>query len=191
MPSNFLSKAELDSVGFKSIGSNVLVSRQAVFFNANQISLGNNTRVDAFSLISAAEPVDIGSYTHVAAGCYIFGSAGCVLADFSWLSPRSAIFTTSDDFSGRSLIGPMIPDEYRVELIDGPVVLEEYSGLGTSSTVLPGVTLHEGAVAGAHSLVTKSCEAWTVYGGVPAKAIKERAKDAKKLGAQCLADAHR
>lgn len=191
MKNNFLSAEEIAEIGFKSVGENVLISRLALFFNPGQISLGNSSRIDAFSMITAAEHVDIGSYTHIAAGCYIFGSAGFVLGNFCWISPRSSIFTTNDDFSGRSLVGPTIPTEYRVGLTAAPVALGEYSGLCTSSTVLPGVTLHEGAVAGAHSLVTRDCDAWTIYGGTPAKAIKDRAKDAKKLGAQCLADANR
>jgi acetyltransferase-like isoleucine patch superfamily enzyme len=41
------------------------------------------------------------------------------------------------------------------------------------SFVLPGVTVGEGAIVGAGSLVTKDVPAWTVASGRPAKVIRE------------------
>jgi galactoside O-acetyltransferase len=40
--------------------------------------------------------------------------------------------------------------------------------------VLPGVTLGEGSVIGANSVVTKDTEPWKIYVGSPAKPIKDR-----------------
>ncbi len=45
--------------------------------------------------------------------------------------------------------------------------------LGTGAVILPGVTIGEGAVVGANSVVTRSVEAYTVVGGVPARKIKD------------------
>lgn len=39
--------------------------------------------------------------------------------------------------------------------------------------VMPGVTIGEGAIIGAYSLVTKDIPAWTVATGRPAKVVKE------------------
>jgi acetyltransferase-like isoleucine patch superfamily enzyme len=39
--------------------------------------------------------------------------------------------------------------------------------------VMPGVTIGEGAIVGAGSLVTKDIPAWTVASGRPAKVIKQ------------------
>jgi galactoside O-acetyltransferase len=66
-------------------------------------------------------------------------------------------------------------------------VLELFAGVGTNVVVLPGVTLAEGSVIGACSLVTKSTEPWTVYAGIPAKPLKSRRRDkmiamARELG---------
>ncbi len=46
--------------------------------------------------------------------------------------------------------------------------------LGHGSTVLPGVTVGDGAVVGSGAVVTKDVAPYTVVGGVPAKAIRER-----------------
>lgn len=58
-----------------------------------------------------------------------------------------------------------------------PIVVEDYSWICSDSTVLPGTVIKEGAVVAARACVTKDCEAYTVYGGVPAKKIAERSRD--------------
>lgn len=45
--------------------------------------------------------------------------------------------------------------------------------IGMESFILPGVTVGEGAIVGAGSLVTKDIPAWTIASGHPAKVIKE------------------
>lgn len=45
--------------------------------------------------------------------------------------------------------------------------------IGSNSTILPGVTVGEGAIVAAGSVVTKNVEPNTVVGGVPAKFIKK------------------
>lgn len=45
--------------------------------------------------------------------------------------------------------------------------------IGMESTIMPGVTIGDGAIVGAGSLVVKDIPAWTVAMGVPAKVIKE------------------
>ena len=41
------------------------------------------------------------------------------------------------------------------------------------SFIMPGVTIGEGAIVGAGSLVTKDIPAWTIATGRPAKVVKE------------------
>jgi acetyltransferase-like isoleucine patch superfamily enzyme len=53
-----------------------------------------------------------------------------------------------------------------------PVILKSYSGIGTASILLPGVTVHEGAAVGAGAVVTKDVPPYTLAVGVPARVIK-------------------
>ena len=55
----------------------------------------------------------------------------------------------------------------------GEIVLKKGCHVGLGTTVLPGVTIGEGAIIGAGSLVTKDIPAWTIAAGVPAKVIKQ------------------
>jgi acetyltransferase-like isoleucine patch superfamily enzyme len=54
-----------------------------------------------------------------------------------------------------------------------PIVLKKGCLIGMESFVLPGVTVGEGAIVGAGSLVAKDIPAWTVATGRPAKVVKE------------------
>ncbi|MDB5287276.1 MAG: thiogalactoside acetyltransferase [Mucilaginibacter sp.] len=53
-----------------------------------------------------------------------------------------------------------------------PVKISRYAWIGMGVTILKGVTIGEGAVVAAKSVVTKDVEAWTVVGGNPAKFLK-------------------
>lgn len=54
-----------------------------------------------------------------------------------------------------------------------PIVLKKGCLVGMESFVMPGVTIGEGAIVGAGSLVTKDIPAWTIASGRPAKVYKE------------------
>jgi len=171
---SFLSQAELNTMGFASVGENVKISRNASFYGIENISIGNNVRIDDFCILSGK--ITLGSNIHISAYCALYGAFGIELKDYSGMSPRSIIFSASDDFSGDSLIGPHIPKEFQ-KIIGGKVVLSKYCQLGAATIILPNCTINEGTVTGAMTLVTKDLKPWTIYQGVPAKALKKRKRN--------------
>lgn len=54
-----------------------------------------------------------------------------------------------------------------------PIIIGAGCSTGTNTLILPGVTIGDGAVIGAGSLVTKDIPAWTLAVGRPAKVVKE------------------
>ncbi|MFN8358268.1 MAG: putative colanic acid biosynthesis acetyltransferase [Spirosomataceae bacterium] len=65
-------------------------------------------------------------------------------------------------------------DKPSMNLITKPIVVESYAFIGARTFVMCGVTIGEGAVIGACSLVTKDMPHWTVCAGNPCKPIKKR-----------------
>jgi galactoside O-acetyltransferase len=57
-------------------------------------------------------------------------------------------------------------------VLDAPIVIESKVWIGFDVTILKGVTIGEGAVIGAKSVVTKNVKAWTVVAGNPAVIVK-------------------
>lgn len=177
----FLSRLEIEKIGFKSIGENVLISDKASIHNPSRISIGSNVRIDDFCVLSAGVGgINIESYVHIAVFSSLIGAGNIKLRSFSNLSSRVSVFSSNDDYSGESLTNPMVPKEFKnVEILD--VVIGRHVIIGSGSVILPGVVLQDGAAIGALSLINKNCEAFSVYSGVPAKKIKDRSKNILKL----------
>lgn len=57
-----------------------------------------------------------------------------------------------------------------------PVVIHDHAWISYNVCVLKGVTIGEGAIVGAGSVVTKDVPAWTMVAGNPAKVIKQLEK---------------
>lgn len=73
----------------------------------------------------------------------------------------------------RDLSNYKIGDDYaKLGYVLKPIKLCKGSLVGMESFVLPGVTIGEGAIVGAGSLVTKDVPAWTIATGRPAKVVK-------------------
>ncbi len=53
----------------------------------------------------------------------------------------------------------------------GKIIIQDWAYIGAYSQIMPGVTIGEGSLVAAGSVVTKSVEPFTVVGGNPAKFI--------------------
>lgn len=73
----------------------------------------------------------------------------------------------------RELSTYCVGDDYaKLPYKKAPIHLKKGCSIGTRSLVMPGVTIGEGAIIGAGSIVTKDVPAWTIAVGCPAKVIK-------------------
>ncbi|BAQ25089.1 CatB-related O-acetyltransferase [Streptococcus troglodytae] len=59
----------------------------------------------------------------------------------------------------------------------GDTVIGNDVWIGTDAIIMPGITVGDGAIIGARSVVTKDVEPYTIVGGIPAKTIKKRFSD--------------
>lgn len=176
--SSFYTNEELNNLGFKSLGKNVQISRKASFYGIKTIEIGNNVRIDDFCIISGH--VKIGSYIHISAYVSLYGSNGIILEDYTGISPRSTIYSAMDDFSGHFLVGPIHPKETTC-VTGGCVIVKQFSHIGCNCVIFPNITIGEGAVVGAMSLVNKDLKPWGIYYGVPCSFFKSRENKLKVI----------
>lgn len=176
-----LSEKEIESMGFGSVGRNVHLSDKASYYNCANIFLGDHVRIDDFCVISAGcGGIEFGSYIHLGVGAILIGRGRITLCDFSNLSSRVSIYSSSDDYSGLALTNPTIPPDFTL-VTHADVTISRHVIIGSGSVVLPGVVLEEGVAVGALSLVSSRCDAFGIYAGVPARKIKDRKKDLLKM----------
>lgn len=175
---SFYSEEELKELGLKSYGKNVLISRKCSLYGAENISLGDHVRIDDFCILSGN--ITIHNYVHISAYASMFaGDCSIEVGDYVAISSRNAIYAESDDYSGASMVNPMVPEECR-HVESASVSIGRHVIIGTGSTVLPGVTVGEGASVGAMSLINHDIEPWTMNVGIPCRKIKERSQELLK-----------
>ena len=175
----WMTRKQLERLGFRRIGANVHVSNKAVIYDASQVALGENSRIDDFCVISGR--VEIGRNVHVAVFSNVAGGElGVELGDFSGLAYGCSVFSQSDDYTGASMTNPTVPDIYKRE-IKAAVRIGRHCIVGAHSVVFPGVDMRDGCALGAMSMLTKTTNEWGIYFGVPAKRVKERKRELLEL----------
>jgi galactoside O-acetyltransferase len=179
LKNSFYNDIELQNLGFKSVGQKVLISKKASFYNISNITIGNNVRIDDFCILSGK--IKLESNIHISAYCALYASLHEIhMKDFSGLSPKTIIFSASDDFSGEYLISPMVDEKY-TNVTGGKVIIERYVQIGAGCIILPDVVINEGAVVGSMSLVKTDLESWSINFGIPARKQKDRKKELLKF----------
>lgn len=173
----YLTEKQIEHLGLKAVGNNVLISDKCSIYGASNIELHNNIRIDDFCILSAGEDgIVIKSHVHIACFCSLIGKARITMEEFSGISSRVSIYSSSDDYSGKYLTNPTVPEEFK-NVIHGEVYIGKHVIVGVGSTILPNVRIGEGSAIGAYSLVTKNIDQNVIAIGVPAKRIKSRSKD--------------
>lgn len=162
------------SVGqLRRIGKNVIIGKTVRIRYPDLVEIGDNVIIDDFTYISTALTIDCN--VHIASGCKLIGgrTAAVRIGEFSTLAPNVVIAAGSDDYVS-GIASPLVPLQYKGRVQIGMIRLGRHCIVGANSTVLPDVTLQDGAAVGAQSLVKTDIPEWELYGGVPAKRIKTR-----------------
>ena len=110
---------------------------------------------------------DCGKNIHI--GRQVFINMGCKFQD------QGGIFIDDGVLIGHNVVlatlNHAMPPERRSDMLPAPIRIGKRVWIGSNATVLPGVTIGDGAVVAAGAVVTKDVPANTVVGGVPAKVI--------------------
>jgi len=131
-----------------SIGKRVVFYPGIWIFPGRNLKLGDDVDLAYGVLITTSGGVTIGNRTLVGYGARILSSNHHV---------------------------PPAPERiFSAGHVNAPVIIGNDVWIGANAIILPGVTINEGAVIAAGSIVTKDVAAWTVVGGVPAKILRKR-----------------
>jgi acetyltransferase-like isoleucine patch superfamily enzyme len=133
-----------------SVNSNPLGPTHPVIFSTRRpntsLTIGHHFGMTGGSII-VEEQITIGNFVTVGANCTIMDT----------------------DFH------PLNAERRKVAVLDGataPVTIEDNVFIGMNSLILKGVTLHQGCVIGAGSVVTRDVPAGMIAAGNPARVIK-------------------
>jgi len=106
-------------------------------------------------MVQGVKGLALGKNTDIGAFTYINAQRGVTIEDRVEIGSHCSVYSRST-----------------IDGKEGPVVLKKNCKIGTHSTIMPGVTIGENTIVGAHSLVNKDLPANVIAFGCPAKIIK-------------------
>ena len=167
-------------------GKDVIIDSD-VFIKQENVIAGSHVAIDKGFYCTTK--INIGDYIHIGPYVTIIGGkeSEFIAKGFNNIMAGARIICCSDRFDDSGLFGAMIPKDLKGRQIIEPVIMEEFSNIGTNSIVLPGTTLRKGVLLTAGSLLMGDTEEWGVYKGNPAVLVKKIdgskiIENAKKLG---------
>jgi maltose O-acetyltransferase len=130
------------------------------------MSIGQDSSIHRRCRVYKPTRVRIGQNTVINYGVLLDGRGGLDIGDVVSISEGTGILTASHKVDS--------PD---FAYVCSGVTIGDYAFIGSYARILPGVTIGEGAVVGAGAVVTRDVAPYTVVGGVPARYIRDRARN--------------
>lgn len=160
-----LSNIKIDTTSKLYINEkNVKISKDVVIGAYNIIYAINSKHSNKKGLLEIGESTSIGEFNNIrAAGGKIIIGKKCLISQFV------TIVASNHNIDKKYIIMDQGWDENKTDVTIGNDVW-----IGAKSVILPGVTIGDGAVIAAGSIVNKDVAPYSIVAGVPAKFIKTR-----------------
>jgi acetyltransferase-like isoleucine patch superfamily enzyme len=154
-------------------GNDVFINTDVYIKNSNKAVIGNHVAIDKGFYCTTQ--LKIGNYVHISPYVTCIGgdSASFMSLGFNNIMAGARIICGSDRFDDSGLFGAMIPKHLKGKQIIQPIIMEEFSNIGTNAVIMPGAILRKGVLLSAGSLLIGDTEEWGVYKGNPAKLVKK------------------
>lgn len=156
---------------YLSIGCDSIVAGQFIFESeSGYVEVGNHSYIGGGTFISRSA-IEIGNNVTIAWGGIFYDHDSHSL---DYLKRRKDIDDELNDIrNGRNFIA----NKDWSDVNSKPIKICDDAWIGMNVIILKGVTVGEGAIVGAGSVVTKDVPAWTVVAGNPARVVKELKKE--------------
>ena len=127
--------------------------------------VGSNCHFQMPVVISGGDCVELGNDVSICAFVHIWGEGGVRIGNQVMIGAGACITSRGHDYT----VTPMWDSS-----TTGPVTIGNDVWIGTNCVILPGVSIGDGAVIGAGSVVTRDVESGTIVAGIPARLVKSR-----------------
>jgi acetyltransferase-like isoleucine patch superfamily enzyme len=153
--------------------SNVFIDQNVFFAYPKSVFLSEFSYVDK-NVVIMSRTAKIGRRVHIAPYTIISGGGDFEIEEYGGISPRCNIITSTEVMkNGARCSGPMVSAVQR-NVFRGKVHIKRDAFIGANVTILPGVTVAEGSVAGAGITLSKDTDPWGIYVNPRPKKIADR-----------------
>jgi len=149
------------------VGDETLLDCHFVFeSDEGEIRIGSRCFINRGTHLIARSRITIGNDVMIAWSCYLYDHGAHSL---SWRDRQADMRQQLVNFK-QGLDTRLQKDWSKVS--SAPITIQDKVWLGFETVVFQGVTIGEGAVVGARSVVTHDVEPWTVVVGSPARFVR-------------------
>lgn len=156
----------------KYCGKGVVLYPLCKMIRSEHAEIDDYTRILDNAFIDAGRSLRIGKHSMITWFTLIEGGACTTIGDRVFVGPGTKILTSTYEIDGY-YSAEFVPDECH-KIRYGDVMIHDDAYIGAECIIMPGVTVGEGAVAGANTLVNRDLEPWGIYVGSPCKKIGTR-----------------
>jgi len=147
-------------------GSHCILDGSFIFETENgQITVGDRVHIGGSTFVSV-NGIEIGNDVTIAWDCLFYDHNS---HSTSWEERK---FDTEQEYQDMLHCGDPIRNKNWSVVKSAPIRICDKAWIGVGCKILKGVTIGEGAIVAAGSVVTKDVAPWTVVGGNPAKVLK-------------------
>lgn len=130
------------------------------------VRIGSRVSIHRHCRFYHPSSVQIGEGSVINRDVLLDGRMGLIIGNHVSISEGTMLLSLEHD-----------PNSTRFETRGGPVHIGDRAFIGVRATVLPGLSIGEGAVVAAGAVVTHDVPPYTIVGGVPARPIGQRTQD--------------
>ena len=154
----------------------------------SSISVGNNCLIEGLLITETDQSeIRIGNNVYIGGHTSLDCTVSIVVEDDVLISYQCVI-ADSDNHSVFYKIRKRDLEDWKhgkhdwSTTLSAPIRIMRGAWIGTRAIILKGVTIGEGAIVGAGSVVTRDVPAWTIVGGNPAKVIRPLTAEEREDG---------
>jgi acetyltransferase-like isoleucine patch superfamily enzyme len=144
------------------------VAMRVRYLRSRVAALGDNCLILEGIRVYHKAGLSIGDRVAIASGVTINATAGVSMGNNTLVGPGVKIWSINHCYADTRI--PIMDQGFAY----GPVVLEDDVWVAANAVILPGVTVHHGAIVAAGAVVSKDVPPLCLVGGVPARAIGRR-----------------
>lgn len=156
------------------VGAGTMLSRAAITW-PHQVSLGIGCRLEpgiAFKFDGIWQPgpcLSFGDHVFIGEGCEFNIRRKITVGSYVLIASGCKFIDHDHGFATRTK-----PIAQQTSSEDAPIAIEDDVWLGVDVTVLKGVTIRRGSIIAAGAVVTQSVGEFEIWGGVPARKLRDR-----------------
>jgi len=148
-------------------GDDCILCNQNIFeSDQGRIDIGDRVFISANTKLISRSLIKIGNDVLISWGCTIYDH------DAHSFDYRNRIADHQNHLLGWEADNLLLDKDW-TDVKSKPITIEDHVWLGFDVVVLKGVTIGEGAIVGARSVVTSDVPPWTIVAGCPARVVKE------------------